>query len=156
MFWLRYTDRDEAGDLVTHEVALYPAPTGVEYPEQKNFKAFTTQDGAVVVQRPRRDARTRRWVWRGHPSTLAPYEALWQLLERLEYRARLDRGLPATVEVWENVSGVGGFDRMEGGERAYTRVKLLQVARTPRSGGGPIVYESHVEFQIEDSGYTAF
>jgi hypothetical protein len=152
MFWLRY----ETAEGVL-ETALNPAPMFVEYPPRRLFKERVTQDGAVVVQRPLRDHRPRRWIWQGYGPAHEPFATQWQLLETLEYRARLEAGLPGTVEIWEDVSGIGGFDRTDApGGRIYTKVKILQTNREPRREGGPVVYESTVEFRIEDMSYKAF
>lgn len=63
-----------------------------------------------------------------------------------------------TVEIWEDVSGVGGSSRTDGsGNRIYTRVKMTQVNRTPRSKGGLVFYsDSTAEFVIEDASYPEF
>jgi hypothetical protein len=156
MFWLRYQVRDGGGNLVTVETPLDPAPTDVEYPETRHIKQATTQDGATIVQRPLRDPRVRKWRWTGHQTETEPYATQWALLASLETRARVLAGLPATVEIWEDVSGIGGFDRMDGANRQYTTVRFLQVDRAPRKGGGPVVYESVVEFIIADPTYSTF
>lgn len=158
MFWIRYKDRDGQGRLIDVEVPLFPAPTEVDYPEKRLYTTHTTQDGAVVVQRPLRDHRVRKWIWRGFSPQLLTYENQWKLLESLEYRNRLANNLPGYVEIWEDVTGVGGFGKMtDTGERIYTKVKFLQVDRTPRKGGGFVKYDtSTVEFVIEDESYKHF
>lgn len=157
MFWIRYKEMVNSV-LTDKEIALVPAPTEIDYPEQRLFKAQVTQDGAVVVQRPLRDHRTRTWSWTGGwPAHLVTYETQWKLLETLEYRTRLQAGLPAYVEVWEDISGVGGFNKLASGARVYTKVKFLQVHRRPRKGGGLVAYdESTIEFVIEDDTYLNF
>jgi hypothetical protein len=59
------------------------------------------------------------------------------------------------VQVWEDVSGAGGFARMNGDNRVYTPVRIVQANRTPR-GGGPVNYESVLEFYVDDPTYAAF
>jgi hypothetical protein len=53
MFWIRYQARNGGGALVWQETALR-APTEVDYPEARLLKVQTTQDGAIVIQRPLR------------------------------------------------------------------------------------------------------
>lgn len=155
MFWIRYTTRNEYGALVPTEVALR-APSEVDYPEARLANVKVTQDGAVVIARPLRDPRPRKWIWRGHSPYDVAYANQWALLEALETRARLVAGLPPTVDVWEDTSGTGGFARKEGnGARIYTAVRIVQATRTPR-GGGPVNYESVLEFFIADPTYQAF
>lgn len=157
MFWIRYETRDGSGNLSTVETQLALNPTDVDYPEFRNYKPLVTQDGAVIVQRPLRDSRPRKWVWKGYGPSIAAYSAQWQLLQSLDGRARLQANLSPTVEIWENVSGVGGFSRLNGdGSRLYTRVRLTQVDRTPRQGGGPVSFDSTVTFQLDDATYAAF
>jgi len=158
MFWIRYKERNTQGQIVDVEITLHPGPTEIEYPERRLYKTHTTQDGATIIQRPLRDNRTRQWVWKGYPPMIPTYENQWKVLEALEYRYRIEHDLPGYVEVWEDISGVGGFDRLDGsGNRIYTKVKFIQVNRTPRKGGGFITYdESSIEFVVEDTNYTAF
>jgi len=153
MFWIRYQERD--GRIV--ELPLNPAPSAIEYPDKRSQKVLTSQDGAVIVQRPMRDARPRKWLWRGHGPTAEPYASQWKILEGLEYRYRVENALPPSVGVWEDVSGVGGFARLDGnGQRVYTTVKVTEVDRTPRQGGGPVIYESVLSFYIDDPTFRAF
>jgi hypothetical protein len=155
-FFVRYKDRVN-GALVDVETSLSPAPTEVEYPDGRAQTVHVTQDGAVVVQRPLRDARVRRWLWKGYAPTHAPYAALWTLLKGLDHRTRLEAGLPGTVEVWEDMSGVGGFGEMDGANKRWTTVRVANVFRVPRSGGGPVRYDlSTVEFYVEDPAFGAF
>ena len=157
MFWIRYKHYVE-GVLTDTEVMLRPGPTEIDYPERRLYKAHTTQDGWIVVQRPLRDSRSRTWSWKGYPPTIPTYENQWKFLETLEYRTRLQSSLPGYVEIWEDVSGVGGFDSVdEDSARVYTKVKFLQVNRTPRKGGGTVTYDdSGIEFVIQDEQYTSF
>lgn len=157
MFWIRYKDWQD-GVQVDVEMSLRPGPTEIDYPEMRTYKLQVTQDGAIVIQRPLRDSRPRSWSWKGYPPVIATYENQWKRLETLEYRARLADSLPGYVEVWEDVTGVGGFDKVDGsGNRIYTKVKFLQVNRTPRKGGGLVTYEdSTIEWVIADDQYTSF
>jgi hypothetical protein len=156
MFKIRFLEWED-GEGVTKEITLDPPPTEVDYPEAQLYKVRTTQDGAVVVQRPRRDGRPRRWVWSNYPPTHAAYEAQWRLLESLTYRARMRAGLPGWVEVWEDGTGAGGFRRYDPmGNPVFTRVKLLQAHREPKGSGSLRYGQSFVEFHIEDETYEAF
>lgn len=157
MFWIRYKSWVEGAQVDT-EISLRPSPTEIDYPEMRSYKLQVTQDGAIVIQRPLRDSRPRSWSWRGYPPTIVTYETQWKLLETMEYRARLENSLPGYVEVWEDVSGVGGLDKLDGsGNRIYTKVKFLQVNRTPRKGGGMVTYdESRIEWVIADDQYMSF
>jgi hypothetical protein len=121
-------------------------------------KVQAKQDGAVVVQRPFRDSRPRRWIWTNYPAAASAYSTTWTLLESLEYRTRLANNLPGWIEVWEDVSGVGGFGKLDGsGNRIYTKVKVTQANRVPRGGGGIVIYAASVmEFVIDDLSYTEF
>jgi hypothetical protein len=157
MFWLRYSTRNGSGDLATVEAPLALNPTDIDYPDFRNYKQTVTQDGGVIVQRPLRDSRPRKWIWRGYGPSIASYAEQWALLQSLEKRARVTSNLPAQMEIWEDVSGVGGFARTNAdGSRLYTKVQLIQVARTPRTGGGPVAYDSTVTFQIDDATFSAF
>ena len=153
MFWIRFTDA--LGN--TTELALNPSPTDVDYPDASLLKTLTTQDGSVIVQRPLRDARPRKWIWNGYGQPDADYVSQWTVLKACEYRARLRAGLtPTTIEIWEDTTGTGGFDRLDTlGGKVWTRVKLLQVTRKP-SGPGPLRYESSVTFYVQDESYDLF
>ena len=155
MFYIRYTNG--SGETVVKQ--LMPSPTEVEYPETRLLKVHTTQDGATVVQRPLRDSRPRKWVWKGYRDSdlLAAYANQWQELAALEYRTRLEAGLNPLVEIWEDETSVGGFDRMDGEDKVYTTVKFIRVDRAMRKGGGPVTYEdSYIEFYVEDDTYRGF
>jgi hypothetical protein len=102
-----------------------------------------------------RDSRPRRWLWSGYGPNDTEFAAQWAFLESLDAKAGLANGFPATVGIWEDVSGVGGFSKAVGSARTYTPVRVVQVSRQPRRGGGPVTYEAVLEFQIEDSNYTA-
>lgn len=140
------------------EVTLHPAPTSVNYPETRLFKTRTTRDGNVIVQRPLRDDRPRRWQWANYRSHMPAYKALWSLLETLEYRHRVREGLHPIVEIWEDETGTGGFGKMEGSNKKWTKVKIVQVHRSVRPGGGHgVVYDdSFMEFYIVDPEYAEF
>ena len=152
MFYIRYADA--SNNLI--ERALTPAPNAVDYPDQALYKILTTQDGNVIVQRPLRDARPRKWTWRGYGQPDADYVALWSFLQSMSYRARMNQALTPTIDIWEDTTGSGGFDKLDSlGNKVYTTVKVLQVTRTP-SGPGPMRYESSITFYIEDENYDAF
>lgn len=157
MFWVRFKDSPN-GAYTT--VALTPGPTSVDYPPKRAFTVMTTQDGASVIQRPLRDSRSRKWVWTGYKSSalFAAYENQWQQLLALEYRTRLRAGKYPLVEIWEDTVPEGGFNRVDGnGDKLWTTVRFIQVDRTPRKGGGQLVYdESTIEFVIDDTTYDAF
>lgn len=153
MFWIKYED-ENGGEV---EVALNPPPREIMYPPRKHVTTQETQDGAVVIQRPTRDTRTRRLIWLAYGPKNEPFASQWALFESLECRSRMDAGLPASVGFWEDVTEAGGFDRTDGqGEKIYTRVKIIQVDRMPRQGGGPVRYESTVEFVIDDPSFSGF
>jgi hypothetical protein len=155
MFALRY--QDVAGIYTT--VYLQPNPTDISYPDARLYKAHSTQDGAIVVQRPLRDDRVRQWVWKGFCDSdlLAVYRNQWLLLAKLEYRYRLRNNLPPIIEVWEDETTLGGFDGLDGSAKIWTKVKFLQVQRTLRSGGGRVVFDtSAIEFVLADDRYGAF
>lgn len=155
MFWIRYTDA--SSNVI--EKALTPGPTDVEYPERRAMNTMASQDGTVVVQRPLRDSRPRKWIWNGYPPGVhPPYDTLWAELQTLEYRFRLENGLTPLVEIWEDVNPEGGFNSLTGGTtKKYTTVKVLRVERAVAKGGGRIKYDtSTVEFVIQDVNYTGF
>jgi hypothetical protein len=112
-------------------------------------------DSAVVLQRPLRDGRPRRWLWRGHNAHDAAYVTQWATLAGLDARTLALPGLPPTLGIWEDVSGTGGFDRMNSGNRVYTDVTVTQATRTAR-GGGPTSWESVLEFYVTDPTYTDY
>jgi hypothetical protein len=151
-FMIRY--QDATGGMV--DVTLDPAPAEVEYPDAQAVKVTASKDGNVIVQRPLRDSRPRKWRWVGYGPPHPAFAALWALLESLNARARAKAGLPVTVGIWEDVSGSGGFNRVDGaGGKVYTTVKLVQVNRTP-DGSGPVFYESSAEFYIADDTCSTF
>lgn len=146
-FQVRYKDT-EGGAYTT--LTLAPGPTEVDYPPRRDFKVQATQDGAHVVQRPLRDSRPRKWVWKGYGPNLPTYENQWQALLALEYRTRLTNTVWPIVEVQEDVLGESGFS-------GWVKVKFLRVERTPRGGGGGLVYDdSTIEFVIVDGTFTGF
>lgn len=145
-FEVRYTI-DPAGTLTTKN--LIPAPTDIDYPPKRLFEKKETADGAVVIQRHKVDGRPRKWIWKGYRDTIAGYNALWDILTALEVKTRLDADLEPTVEIKDTTTGVGGFE-------SFVRVKVINVDRTIRDGGGPATYDDTVmEFVIADSNYTA-
>lgn len=152
-FWIRYKDANG----VYQEITLSPGPTAVEYPDARLFKMHSTQDGATVIQRPLRDSRSRKWVWNGYRSYILPYENQWKVLESLDYRERAKAGLEPTIQVWENESGIGGFNATSGGNKVWTTVKVVHVNRVLRGGGGPPTFDvSSFEFVLADGTFTAF
>lgn len=154
-FWVRF--KDTSGGAYT-TLTLYPGPTDVEYPERRSMTTTATVDGATVVQRPLRDSRPRKWVWKGYRPTLAGFESQWNTLLSLEYATRLAQGKYALVEIWEDVVPEGGFNRLDGSQnKIWTTVKFLRVDRVPRKGGGEVAYDdSYIEMVIEDTNYTGF
>jgi hypothetical protein len=161
MFLVRCTNEGE-----TRVLTLSPGPTEVEYPERFHFTSRSTQDGAVVIQRPPLDERPRRWVWKGYRPWQTDYELQWKELESLETRTRSLAGNSPIVEIWEGETDQGGFGALTSGAEPdfetfsnlrWTRVRFVQVSRTTRKGGGSVVYEdSVVEFRIADPAYQAF
>ena len=150
MFQIRYK-ATQGGAYTT--LTLNPAPSAVEYPERRAQKVHATQDGGIVVQRPLRDSRPRKWHWTNYPANYAAYASQWATLKALEYRTRLEAGQWPLVEVWEDTTD-GGFDRMDGATQVWTVVKLLRVDRTVR-GSGPVVYsDSVLEFVIQDETFS--
>lgn len=138
-------------------LTLFPGPTEVEYPERRSFKMQMTQDGAPVVQRPLRDGRVRRWVWKRYRPSVATYENQWATLLTLEYRHRLQNNLHPVVEIWEDTTPEGGFARMSGATKVWTKVRFLRVDRISAKGGGRITYDdSFIEFVIDDPTYQGF
>lgn len=168
MFLIRYYDAETATHVVRK---LRPHPTEVEYPEGDEYRSQVTPDGAVVIQRPMRDSRLRRWVWKRYRPTIAAYEVQYQLLKTLTAKELWRRGqAEVTVQIWEDVTDEGGFGHYEGeGEDGvepdlvyftnliWTQVKLVNVYRKTRKGGGVVVYDDTVvEFVIADDAYGAF
>jgi hypothetical protein len=153
-FRMRYSD--ELQQMV--EVELDPEPSAVDYPMKREFTRLTTQDGAVVIQRPLRDPRPRRWMWNSYVKGNAEYEALFSLLSSLELKAMRDAGLSPLIGIWEDVSGIGGFDRRDGSfNPVFTNVLITQVHREPIPAPGRVVYgDTLIEFVIEDLSYTHF
>lgn len=146
MFEVRY--KDEQGNNVTR--VLTPGPTETEYPDRRLFTSRQTQDGNVVIQRPLRDPRPRKWSWKGYRAYMPQYQALWELLVQLEYRYRVQHNLEPLIEIRDTTTGEGGFEE-------FTRVKVIQVTRNTRPGGGFVTYEStDMEFVIVDDRYKGF
>ncbi len=148
-------------------VSLVPRPTEVEYPEKRLLKLRPNRDGGVVIQRPLRDARPRKWVWKNYRPHVPNYEAQWAVLASLDTQTRWLAGFTTpTVLIWENETKEGGFDGLTSGSTPdlsaytnldWTEVKFTQVTRTTRKGGGPVTYDdSIVEFVIVDTSYSAF
>lgn len=153
-FFIRYTDAAN----VQHILSLSPNPSEIDYPDKRLYKMQVTQDSSIVVQRPLRDARPRKWIWSGYRSTITPYENQFQALVALEYRTRLRAGLTGTVDIWEDVTGVGGFNKLDGlGNKVWVTVKFLQVDRKLRQGSAiPTFDQTWIEFVIADSNYSEF
>lgn len=158
MFRVRYETRAENGELVDNEVVLDPAPTDVDYPAARSVTEQATVDGKIVLHRPLKDGRKRKWIWRNYPASHAAYEDQWKLLESLNAGVRWENNLPPTVGIWEDVSGMGGFNKVdENGARVFTTVKFTQVDRKVRRGGGIVIYDpSEVHIFIEDENYDYF
>jgi hypothetical protein len=137
-------------------LTLVPMPVAKEYPERRALNVRVGQDGNVVVQRPMKDDRPRKWVWERMSDRVPAYTSMWTSLKALEYRTRLQANKPPLVEIWEGVTDEGGFGRLSGSTRIFTKVKFLQVHRVMASGAGSVYEQSFVEFYIEDSTYTEF
>ena len=166
-FYIRYLDVP-AGTLQVLNV--HPKPTGVEYPDVRDFNAIDTQDGNVVLQRPIRDRRRRRWFWVGFRSYMVVWENMWNTIVPLEAKARAEAGFTdVTVEIWEDESsGEGGFNLTTDGQPPsytsptvnnlkWTKVKFIQVSRQSRKQGGPVAYDpAFIEFVIKDPTYERF
>jgi hypothetical protein len=164
MFLIRYWDIPTGSFKVER---LTPMPTDVSYPSKRIINVRTPRDGSVVVQRPVRDNRPRRWVWRGYRDNIGNFKTMWAFLESMETKTRQEAGhTDLTVQIWESVSTKGGFNKTTNGAAAdlvsytnlkWTKVRLVQVDRDIEEGGGPVTYkESYIEFYIEDSTYTGF
>jgi hypothetical protein len=149
-FHVKYTDG--SGE---HEVELEIAPAEVEYPPAEAVTVRTSQDGNVILQRPLRDSRPRKWIWNGYGPNHSAFAAQWALLQSLGTRKRLEGGLSPTIGIWEDVSGAGGFDRMDGPSKVYTTVRFVQVTRKPE-GSGPVRYTAEVEFYLADDSYSTY
>ena len=166
-FLIRYSTDVSPGSTYTVMV-LNPGPTEVEYPPTREFNKRVTQDHAVVIQRPIKDSRERKWIWKGYRPTMAVYENQWQALLTLEARARqLDTPTKnPIIQIWEDESDEGGFGETTNGAAPdlvgytniqWTQVKFLQVHRTTRKGGGPVIYDdSFIEFVIADPAWESF
>lgn len=159
-FLVRHYDPIEGHKIVS----LSPAPNEVEYPDRRAYKVKTMKDGGSVIQRPMRDGRPRQWVWNNYQKRdESPFHAMWTMLESFDAKARWSRGLAeTTVEIWEDVTGTGGFDRLTNtsapdlvsySNLQFTRVKFAQVSKSMRKGGGPVTYDAFVEFLIDDPKY---
>jgi hypothetical protein len=148
-------------------IDLSPGPTNVEYPDFRLFNARTTQDNAVIVQRPLQDDRTRSWIWNGYRPTIPGYQAQWDILAALEARRRLQAGRNPIIQIWENETGnAGGFgettdslapDLSTFTNIKWTSVKILQATRRIRPGGGVVTFtDSLLEFRIVDPAWENF
>lgn len=165
-FALRYsTDAAPGSTFVI--LTLSPNPTEVEYPDTREFNARITQDSAVIIQRPLNDSRTRKWSWKNYRRSISAYESQWQILLTLEARQRDLDGKAPIVELWENVTEEGGLGELTDANPpdltepstniVWTKVKLLQVHRRARSGGGVVTYDdSTIEFIIADPTWENF
>lgn len=164
MFLIRYYDFANG----TQTLKLHPRPTTVEYPDRRLFTRRQTREGKTILQRPRRDSRSRKWIWNGYrPGLLATFDDQWAKLAKLEARSRWEAGhTDLTVLVWENESTIGGFDSTTDGlapdlvgytNLKFTKVKFIQVQQLIRDGGGLVTYDrSEIEFVVEDDQYLAF
>jgi hypothetical protein len=150
-FWIKY---DAGLGPVEYQLALNPME--VEYPEQSLKTVLTSANGNIVIQRPLRDSRARKLIWRGYGPNHATFAAMWTLLESMDTRKRRESGLAPTVGIWEDVSGSGGFARMDGSSKLYTTVRVVSVDRQTRQGGGPVAFDSTLTFHIDDESYTNF
>jgi hypothetical protein len=147
MFQIRYS-ATEGGTFTT--LTMHPAPTEIDYPERRMMTLHPTQDGPPVIQRPLRDSRSRKWIWKGYGPRIAPYENQWEALKALEYRTRLDANQWPIVELREDELAESGFAN-------WTKVKIVRVERTARKGGGGLVYdESFIEFFVVDPAFGGF
>lgn len=155
MFAIRYKNTSDGPYTTLH---LHPGPTEVDYPEKRLFSTKNSQDGNVIIQRPMKDHRPRRWIWRGYRSYMPVYAAQWKRLEELEYQTRLENGKYPYVEIFEDVTDKGGFGRRDESDNpVFTQVKIIQVDRELRDGGGPVTYDtSYIEFVITDPDYREF
>lgn len=178
-FLIRYSTNTGHSTFAVEQ--LSPNPTEVDYPPTREYNARITQDHAVVIQRPIKDSRTRRWIWRNYRSNIATYETQWTNLKSMEARARAlsdpEPVAPFTtyadsltknplIQIWENITDEGGFgettddlapDLVSYTNIQWTQVKFLQVHRTTRKGTGYVVYdESFIEFVIADPAWESF
>jgi len=164
-FLIRYSTDAAPGSTYTI-LELSPGPTEVDYPEAREYNIRTTQDHNIVIQRPIKDSRVRKWLWKNYRSNIIGYNSLWTALVALESRQRDIDGKNPVIQIWENETGEGGFDettdQLAPDLSGYTniewvQVKFLQVTRKSRSGGGPVKYdESVVEFVIADASWENF
>ena len=82
------------------------------------------------------------------------YGSLCTPVQSLRASVRWGAGLTPTIDVWEDVTGAGGFDKTDAqGNKVCTTVKLNEVSRTP-AAGGPVFYNSSVTFYIQDANYS--
>lgn len=164
MFLIRYFDSVLDDDVV---LQLSPAPTDIDYPEERLFVTHNSRDSGVVVQRSVRDNRPRRWTWVNYRPNIATYETQWETIKSLDAKTRLTAGYADPyVEIWEDETGEGGFGLLTSGTAPnfttyanlkWTTVSFLQVHRSVRKGGGPVVFEdSYIEFVIYDDNYNTF
>lgn len=165
MFLIRYND-PPVGESIYR---LSPFPTGVDYPEGDLINVQSSQDNNIVIQRPIRDDRPRKWVWNSYRSTVPRYEAQYQFLRSITEKSLWNDGnLIMTVDVWEDESGVGGLDRFDAtlfsapdeaglSNLIWTTARVSNVYRTsPKKGGPPVYDETVMEFYIQDAAYTDF
>lgn len=162
-FKIRYNTTTDVTPPLTYqapsytEITLNPNPTEVQYPETREYNARTTQDHAVVIQRPIIDNRERTWTWKNFRRTITGYESQWATLVSLEARQRALDDVDPIIEIWENETEEGGFGGGSLGSEVWTKVKFIQVHRKSRGGGGPTVYDdSTVTFIIADPAWENF
>lgn len=165
-FLIRYSTDAAPGSSYT-VLELSPGPTEVEYPDYREMTLKHTQDHAVVIQRPIKDSRERKWVWKRYRPQAANYEAQWATLRTLEARQRDLDGKNPVVQIWEDETiGEGGFsdttddltpDLVTYTNIAWTEVKFTQVHRKSQKGGGLIIYDdSWIDFVITDPAWENF
>lgn len=165
-FLVRYSTDATPGSTYT-VMELQPGPTEVEYPEFREYKVRHTQDHAVVIQRPIKDSRERKWLWKRYREAAPNYEAQWTTLRTLDARQRSIDGKNPVIQIWENETlGEGGFSETTDDQApdlgGYTNiewveVKFLQVSRKSQKGGGIVVFDdSVVTFVVTDPAWENF
>jgi hypothetical protein len=151
----------------TTVLPIHPRPTEVEYPEFRSFKSKVSKDGSVVIQRPLKDSRPRKWAWKRYRPYMTEFMNMWAVLESLETKAMWDAGFAdPTIEIWEDETGKGGFGTTTDGfppdlitytNLVWTKVKIIQAHQAIASGGGPVVFDtSFIDFIIVDEDYSSF
>jgi len=136
---------------------LDPSPSAVDYPaDREAITVLNSVDGHAIIQRPLRDGRARKWIFQGWRYDSEPYASQWKWLEQQTTSYRMSLGLDPYVGIWENVTGLNGFDRVTLlGERVFTRVRIVQATREIIQRGRPH-YDSYLTFYIADDSYQGF